>query len=62
MADLKLQFDVAKLQALAKALDAVDAAVKALPTPSAVRKGGIQDVAGYSALVDPWGKLGVKGR
>jgi hypothetical protein len=35
--DLKLQLDVAKLQALGNALDKVDAAIKALPTPSAVR-------------------------
>ena len=38
--DLKLQLDVAKLQALGQALDKVDAAIKALPTPSAVRDGG----------------------
>ena len=38
--DLKLQLDVAKLQALGNALDKVDAAIRALPTPSAVRDGG----------------------
>lgn len=35
--DLKLRLDVAKLKALQAALDKVDEAIKALPTPSQVR-------------------------
>jgi L-asparaginase II len=45
--DLKLQLDVAKLQALGNALDKVDAAIKALPTPSAVRGGCKGGWAGF---------------
>jgi len=36
--DLKLRLDVAKLKALQAALDKVEEAIKALPTPSQVQQ------------------------